>query len=32
MLADSIRHSVFCAGPKINVVENPALQTVVMRD
>jgi GT2 family glycosyltransferase len=24
-LIDSIRHSVFCAGPKLNVVENPAL-------
>jgi GT2 family glycosyltransferase len=28
MLIDSIRHSVFCAGPKIRVVENPALREV----
>ena len=26
MLIDSIRHSVFCAGPKVKVVENPALR------
>jgi N-acetylglucosaminyl-diphospho-decaprenol L-rhamnosyltransferase len=26
MLIDSIRHSVFCAGPKVRVVENPALR------
>jgi GT2 family glycosyltransferase len=26
MLLDSIRHSVFCAGPKVPVVENPALR------
>jgi hypothetical protein len=28
MLIDSIRHSVFCAGPKVKVVENPALRPV----
>jgi GT2 family glycosyltransferase len=28
MLIDSIRHSVFCAGPKVKVVENPALREV----
>ena len=27
MLIDSIRHSVFCTGPKVKVVENPALAT-----
>ncbi|HZW32446.1 MAG TPA: glycosyltransferase family 2 protein [Isosphaeraceae bacterium] len=27
MLIDSIRHSVFCAGPKVPVVENPALRS-----
>jgi len=26
MLLDSIRHSVFCAGPKVRVVENPAMR------
>jgi N-acetylglucosaminyl-diphospho-decaprenol L-rhamnosyltransferase len=26
LLIDSIRHSVFCAGPRIPVVENPALR------
>ena len=26
MLIDSIRHSVFCAGPKVRVVENPAMR------
>ena len=26
VLIDSIRHSVFCAGPKVRVVENPALR------
>ena len=26
MLIDSIRHSVFCAGPKVTVVENPAMR------
>jgi N-acetylglucosaminyl-diphospho-decaprenol L-rhamnosyltransferase len=26
MLIDSIRHSVFCAGPKVKVVENPLLR------
>ena len=26
MLIDSIRHSVFCAGPKVPVVENPAMR------
>jgi N-acetylglucosaminyl-diphospho-decaprenol L-rhamnosyltransferase len=26
MLIDSIRHSVFCTGPKVRVVENPALR------
>jgi len=26
MLFDSIRHSVFCAGPKVRVVENPAMR------
>ncbi len=25
MLIDSIRHSIFCTGPKVRVVENPAL-------
>jgi len=29
MLIDSIRHSVFCTGPKVRVVENPALREVV---
>jgi GT2 family glycosyltransferase len=31
MLIDSIRHSVFCAGPKVPVVENPALRESVVR-
>jgi N-acetylglucosaminyl-diphospho-decaprenol L-rhamnosyltransferase len=31
MLIDSIRHSVFCAGPKVPVVENPALREVAMQ-
>jgi hypothetical protein len=26
MLIDSIRHSVFCAGPKVKAVENPAMR------
>jgi GT2 family glycosyltransferase len=26
MLIDSIRHSVFCTGPKLRVVENPAMR------
>ena len=26
MLIDSIRHSVFCAGPQVKLVENPALR------
>jgi GT2 family glycosyltransferase len=26
LLIDSIRHSVFCAGPKVQVVENPAMR------
>jgi GT2 family glycosyltransferase len=26
MLIDSIRHSVFCAGPKVKAIENPALR------
>jgi N-acetylglucosaminyl-diphospho-decaprenol L-rhamnosyltransferase len=26
LLVDSIRHSVFCAGPRVPVVENPALR------
>jgi N-acetylglucosaminyl-diphospho-decaprenol L-rhamnosyltransferase len=29
MLIDSIRHSVFCAGPKVKVVENPAMRQAV---
>jgi N-acetylglucosaminyl-diphospho-decaprenol L-rhamnosyltransferase len=28
MLIDSIRHSIFCTGPKVRVVENPALREV----
>jgi len=31
MLIDSIRHSVFCAGPKVRVVENPALREAAAR-
>ena len=31
MLIDSIRHSVFCAGFKVPVVENPALREATMR-
>jgi GT2 family glycosyltransferase len=31
MLIDSIRHSVFCAGPGVPVVENPALREAAMR-
>ena len=31
MLGDSIRHSVFCAGFKVPVVENPALREAAMR-
>jgi hypothetical protein len=31
LLIDSIRHSVFCAGPRIPVVENPALRQVAMQ-
>jgi N-acetylglucosaminyl-diphospho-decaprenol L-rhamnosyltransferase len=31
LLIDSIRHSVFCAGPKVPVVENPALREVAMQ-
>jgi N-acetylglucosaminyl-diphospho-decaprenol L-rhamnosyltransferase len=31
MLADSIRHSVFCAGFKVPVAENPALREAVMQ-
>jgi N-acetylglucosaminyl-diphospho-decaprenol L-rhamnosyltransferase len=30
LLIDSIRHSVFCAGPKVPVVENPALREVAI--
>jgi hypothetical protein len=30
LLIDSIRHSVFCAGPKVPVVENPALRELAM--
>ena len=30
LLIDSIRHSVFCAGLKVPVVENPALREVAM--
>jgi N-acetylglucosaminyl-diphospho-decaprenol L-rhamnosyltransferase len=29
MLIDSIRHSVFCTGPKLKVVENPAMRQAV---
>jgi GT2 family glycosyltransferase len=32
MLIDSIRHSVFCTGPKLTVVENPALSEVAMSE
>jgi GT2 family glycosyltransferase len=31
MLIDSIRHSVFCAGPRIRVVENPALREATVQ-
>jgi N-acetylglucosaminyl-diphospho-decaprenol L-rhamnosyltransferase len=31
MLIDSIRHSVFCAGPGVPVVENPALREAAMQ-
>ena len=31
MLIDSIRHSVFCTGPKLRVVENPALRDTAVR-
>jgi GT2 family glycosyltransferase len=31
MLIDSIRHSIFCAGPKVRAVENPALGEVGAR-
>jgi N-acetylglucosaminyl-diphospho-decaprenol L-rhamnosyltransferase len=30
-LIDSIRHSVFCAGPRIPVVENPAFRELAIR-
>ena len=30
LLIDSIRHSVFCAGPGVPVVENPALREVAI--
>ena len=29
MLMDSIRHSIFCTGPRVRVVENPALHEAV---
>jgi GT2 family glycosyltransferase len=29
VLTDSIRYSVFCAGPKVRVVKNPAMHTAV---
>jgi GT2 family glycosyltransferase len=31
VLINSIRHSVFCAGPKVRVVENPALHQPVVQ-
>jgi GT2 family glycosyltransferase len=31
MLIDSIRHSVFCAGPKVRAVENPVLREAAMQ-
>jgi GT2 family glycosyltransferase len=32
LLIDSIRHSVFCTGPKLTVVENPALREAAMSE
>ena len=32
LLIDSIRHSVFCAGPGVPVVENPALRRALPRE
>jgi len=31
LLIDSIRHSIFCAGPRVPVVENPALRPAAMQ-
>jgi N-acetylglucosaminyl-diphospho-decaprenol L-rhamnosyltransferase len=31
MLIDSIRHSVFCAGPKVKVVENPVMHQAAVQ-
>jgi GT2 family glycosyltransferase len=30
MLIDSVRHSVFCAGPRVPVVENPAMREAAL--
>jgi N-acetylglucosaminyl-diphospho-decaprenol L-rhamnosyltransferase len=31
LLIDAIRHSIFCAGPRVPVVENPALREMAMQ-
>ncbi len=31
VLIDSVRYSVFCAGPKVKIVENPALRELALQ-